>query len=74
MFNVEMCKENSYNKYLYFCCYTPMKLIISSKVQKQLPEVSWNRGTSINISCTTRKRKQGKNLVIFLQDALKIAF
>ena len=39
-------------------------------------EVSWNEGTSINVSCVTRKRKtpQGIILVFFLQDALKITF
>ena len=39
-------------------------------------EVFWNEGTSINVLCVTHKRKvpQGKNLVIFLQDALKITF
>ena len=39
-------------------------------------EVSWNEDTSRNVSCVTHKRKvpQGKFLVFFLQDALKITF
>ena len=38
-------------------------------------KVSWNRGTSINVSCTTHKRNvsQGTISAFFLQDALKIA-
>ena len=39
-------------------------------------EVSWNEGTSINVSCEAHKRKalQRKIFVFFLQDALKITF
>ena len=39
-------------------------------------EVSWNRDSSINISCTTYNRKapQGKKLLLFLQDTLKLHF
>ena len=39
-------------------------------------EVSWNGGTFINVSCVTNKRKvlQGKILVFFLQDLLKLHF
>ena len=36
-------------------------------------EVSWYRGTSVNVSCTTQKRSAplGKSLVFFLQDTPK---
>ena len=39
-------------------------------------EVAWNMSTSINVSCTTCKRKaaQGKILGNFLQDTFKTAF
>ena len=39
-------------------------------------QISWNRGTLINTSCATYKRRtpQGKMFVFFLQDALKTAF
>ena len=38
-------------------------------------EVSWNRGTSIKVSCTTYEKRapQEKVVVFFLQDTLKIA-
>ena len=39
-------------------------------------EVSWNRDSLINVSCTTYNRKipHGKKLVFFLQDIFKTAF
>ena len=39
-------------------------------------QISWNRGTSINTSCATHKRRapQGKIFVLFLQDTLKTVF
>ena len=39
-------------------------------------EVSWNKGTSINVSSTTYKERapQGKNLAFFLLDNLKTLF
>ena len=39
-------------------------------------QVSWNRGTSINTTCTKYKRRtpQEKNYVFFLQNTLETAF
>ena len=39
-------------------------------------QVSWNRGTSINTSCTTHKRRapQEKILLFFPENILKAAF
>ena len=39
-------------------------------------QVSWNRGTSINTTCTKYKRRtpQEKNFVFFLQNTLETAF
>ena len=39
-------------------------------------EVFWNKGTVINDSCTTYKRRatQGKIFLFFLQNILKTAF
>ena len=37
-------------------------------------EISWNRGTLINVSCKTYKRRvrQGKIMVFFLQDTVQV--
>ena len=37
-------------------------------------QISWNRGTLMNTSCTTYKRREGKNFLVFLQNILKTAF
>lgn len=37
-------------------------------------EVSWTRSTSINVSCTTYNKNQGKILLFFLKNTLKTAF
>ena len=53
-----------------------VRMTVTGAQPGRAEQVSWNRGTLINTSCTTDKRRaaQGKIFVFYLQDNLKTGF
>ena len=72
-------KQNNFRFYIYCKEFLVLFLGSCSSLQRgclRAGQVSWNSGTSINVSCTAYKRRvpQGKRLVFFLPYTLKTTF
>ena len=75
----EIARSTTIDSAIDFDDTSEFKLLVPQACNQEFfgaGEVSWDRGTLINVSCTTFKRKdpEGNTMLLFLQDTLKTAF